>query len=141
VPRVTDKWTTETTPVNTVISIDRGHMDLYQRSRTDNLIINMSFPNNLLSNSTWQRLGLGTSTLVLGLGFLSMVAPTTAGSSLGVTGLTTSEGLAMNVKAMQFLGIRDIVVGGALFWFHRERNQKASGVLQIAWVLVCVTGT
>jgi hypothetical protein len=101
----------------------------------------MSFPNNLLSNSTWQCLSLGTSILVLGLGVLSMVAPSTAGSSLGVTGLNTSEGLAMNVKAMQFLGIRDIAAGGALLWFHRERNQKAMGVLLTSWVLVCVADT
>jgi hypothetical protein len=101
----------------------------------------MSFPNNLLSNSTWRRLGLGTSTLVLGLGVLSMVAPATTGSSLGVTSLSTSEGLAMNIKAMQFPGIRDIAAGGALLWFHRERNQKAMGVLLTSWVLVCVTDT
>jgi hypothetical protein len=70
-----------------------------------------------------------------------MIALSTTGDSLGVTGLTTSEGLAMNVKAMQFLGIRDIAVGAALFWFHRERNQKSAGVVLTAWVLVCVTDT
>lgn len=47
----------------------------------------------------------------------------------------------MNVKAMQFLGIRDISVGAALFGFHREGNQKAMGVVFTAWTLVCVTDT
>lgn len=47
----------------------------------------------------------------------------------------------MNVKAMQFFGIRDIAVGSALFWFHREGNQKAMGVVLTAWTLVCVTDT
>jgi len=70
-----------------------------------------------------------------------MIAPSTAGESLGVTGLVTDEGRAMNVKAMQFLGIRDIAVGAGLLWFHREKNQKAMGVILTAWTLVCVTDT
>jgi hypothetical protein len=47
----------------------------------------------------------------------------------------------MNVKAMQFLGIRDIAAGGALLWFHRERDQKAMRVLLTSWILVCVADT
>lgn len=80
----------------------------------------MPFPKHPLSQSTWQRVGLGTTSLVFGLGALAMIAPSTAGESLGVTGLVTEEGRAMNVKAMQFLGIRDIAVGAGLLWFHRE---------------------
>lgn len=47
----------------------------------------------------------------------------------------------MNVKAMQFLGIRDIAVGAALLWFHREGKQKEMGVVLTSWVLVCVVDT
>lgn len=70
-----------------------------------------------------------------------MIAPSAAGDSLGITGLATEEGRAMNVKAMQFLGIRDIADGAALFWFHRKRDNQAMGVILTAWTLVCVTDT
>ena len=70
-----------------------------------------------------------------------MLAPSAAGESLGITGLTTEEGRAMNVKAMQFLGIRDIAVGAALIWFYQESNSRAMGVILTAWTLVCVTDT
>jgi hypothetical protein len=101
----------------------------------------MTLPNNLLSQSTWQRIGLGTTGLIFGLGVFAMLAPSTAGESLGITKLATEEGRSMNVKAMQFLGIRDIAVGAALLWLYQERNLRAMGVILSAWTLVCVTDT
>lgn len=47
----------------------------------------------------------------------------------------------MNVKAMQLMGIRDVAVAASLFWFHKEGNHNAMGVLLSSWVLVCVTDT
>lgn len=70
-----------------------------------------------------------------------MLAPAAAGESLGITSLTTEEGRATNVKAMQFLGIRDVAAGAALFWFYQERNSRAMGVIFSAWTLVCVVDT
>lgn len=101
----------------------------------------MAFPNHLLSRSTWQRVGMGTSCLVFGLGAWAMIAPPSAADSLGIVGLATEEGRSMNVKAMQFLGIRDVAVAGSLFWFHREKNHRAMGVVLTAWTLVCATDT
>ena len=116
-------------------------MSFLLKSEPREIDINMSFPNYLLSSSTWQRVGLGATSLVFGLGALAIAAPSIAGESLGITGLVTEEGRYMNVKAMQFLGIRDIAVGAALFWFYRERKRKAMGVVLTAWTLVCVTDT
>jgi len=104
-------------------------------------ITRMTFPNHVLSQATWERVGLGTTGLVFGLGAFAMFAPSAAGESLGITGLTTEEGRVMNVKAMQFLGIRDVSVGAALFWFYQERNSRAMGVILSSWILVCVTDT
>jgi len=101
----------------------------------------MTFPNQMLSQATWQRVGLGTTALVFGLGAFAMLARAAARESLGPTGLATEEGRAMNVKAIQFLGIRNIAVGAALFWFHQEKNSRAMGVIFSAWTLVRVTDT
>jgi hypothetical protein len=100
----------------------------------------MSFPNRLLSQSTWGHVGLGFTTVVFGLGALAIVAPTTAADSLGVTPITP-EGKTINEKSMVFLGIRDVAVSGALFWFHRGGQLREMGVLFTAWTLVCVTDT
>ncbi|PIA91583.1 hypothetical protein CB0940_09453 [Cercospora beticola] len=101
----------------------------------------MTFPNHLLSRSTWRNLGLGTAYLILGLGTWPMIAPLSAAQSLGVVGLTTEEGEAMAIKGMRFLGIRDIAVAASLLWFHHESNQRAMGAILTAWILVCVTDT
>lgn len=100
----------------------------------------MAFPNSLLTHPTWRVLGLGLATAVFGLGALAIVAPPTAGESLGLIP-TTQEGRSMTEKAMVFLGIRDVAVAGTLFWFYSERKEKEMGVLTTAWVLVCVTDT
>ncbi|PPJ57985.1 hypothetical protein CBER1_11759 [Cercospora berteroae] len=70
-----------------------------------------------------------------------MLAPISAAEPLGIVGLTTEEGKAMTIKEMQFLGIRDIAVAAGLLWFHREKDQKAMGVILTAYTLVCVTDT
>lgn len=100
----------------------------------------MVFPRDLLSHNTWSHVGLGLTATVFALGALAIVAPETAGSSLGVIP-TTLEGRAVNEKAMVFLGIRDVAVSSALFWFFREGKQKEMGVIMTAWTLVCVTDT
>ena len=101
----------------------------------------MVFPNHLLSHSTWQRVGLGTSLLMFGLGAWALIAPSPAANSLGIEGAATEEGRKLTHKAMQFLGIRDVAVAVSLLWFHQERNSKAMGVLLTSWILVCVTDT
>lgn len=70
-----------------------------------------------------------------------MIAPFSAAQSLGIVGLTTDEGKAMTIRGMQFLGIRDVAVAASLLWLHREKDQKAMGVILTAWTLVCVTDT
>ncbi|WQF90156.1 hypothetical protein CDEST_15170 [Colletotrichum destructivum] len=100
----------------------------------------MAFPNRLLTRSTWHLVGLGLTTTFMGLGALALFAPPTAADSLGVTP-TTSEGRTITEKSMVFLGIRDVAVAVAMFWFHGEGKTKEMGVLTTAWTLVCVTDT
>ncbi|GFF28836.1 hypothetical protein IFM61606_10241 [Aspergillus udagawae] len=100
----------------------------------------MAFPNRLLTHSTWRLIGLGLTTTVFSLGALSIVAPSVAADTLGVTP-TTSEGRSITEKAMVFLGIRDLAVATALFWFYREQKEKEMGVLLTAWTAVCVVDT
>jgi hypothetical protein len=100
----------------------------------------MAFPNRLLTHSTWRLIGLGLTTTVFSLGALSIVVPSVAADTLGVTP-TTSEGRSITEKAMVFLGIRDLAAATALFWFYRERKEKEMGVLLTAWTAVCVVDT
>lgn len=98
----------------------------------------MAFPNRLLSHSTWRHIGLCVTTTIFALGALAILAPAVAAEGLGVIP-NTPEGRTVNEKRMVFLGIRDIAVAAALFWFHREGKEKEMGVLTTAWTLVCVT--
>ncbi|RYN40895.1 hypothetical protein AA0112_g2816 [Alternaria arborescens] len=97
----------------------------------------MSFPNNLLSQSTWRQVGLGLTTMIFSLGTLAIVSPTTASKGLGVVP-TSPEGYEINEKSMVFFGIRDVAAALTLFWFYSERKTKEMGALTMAWVLVCV---
>ncbi|KAL5358827.1 hypothetical protein BJX96DRAFT_51481 [Aspergillus floccosus] len=97
----------------------------------------MAFPNRLFARSTWRLIGLGLTTTVFSLGTLSLVAPSTAADALGVVP-TTAEGHNIAEKAMVFLGIRDIAVAAAMFWFFREGKDKELGALLTAWTAVCV---
>ena len=96
----------------------------------------MAFPNQLLSRPTWQNIGLGTASLLLGLGIWPFIAPISVAASLGIVGLTTEEGKAATIKGMQLFGIRDVAAAASLFWFHRDKNQRAMGVILTAWTLV-----
>ncbi|PSN63255.1 hypothetical protein BS50DRAFT_591431 [Corynespora cassiicola Philippines] len=100
----------------------------------------MAFPNRLLSNPTWQHLGLGLTATFFSLGALAIVSPTAAAESLGVIP-TTPEGHAVNRKEMIFLGIRDVAVAAALLWFYKDGKSREMGVMTTAWTLVCVTDT
>lgn len=100
----------------------------------------MAFPNCLLTRSTWRLVGLGLTTTVFSLGALSIFAPRVAADTLGVAP-TTLEGHNITEKAMVFLGIRDLAVATALFWFYRERKEKEMGVLLAAWTGVCLVDT
>ncbi|KAH8777591.1 hypothetical protein F5883DRAFT_236044 [Diaporthe sp. PMI_573] len=100
----------------------------------------MAFPGALLAPSTWRTVGLGLTTTVFSLGVLSIVAPVTAADSLGVVP-TTPEGYTMAQKATTFLGIRDLAVGGALYWFYYEGKQREMGILLTMWTTVCVVDT
>ena len=100
----------------------------------------MAFPNCLLSRSTWHLVGLGLTTTVFSLGALSIFAPSVAADTLGVMP-TTLEGRSITEKAMIFLGIRDVAVATALFWFYREGKAKEMGILLTAWTIVCVVDT
>ncbi|OJJ07194.1 hypothetical protein ASPVEDRAFT_46552 [Aspergillus versicolor CBS 583.65] len=100
----------------------------------------MAFPNRIFTHSTWHLLGLGLTTTVFSLGAFSLVAPSTAADTLGVVP-TTAEGRHITEKAMVFLGIRDIAVAAAMFWFSREGKDKELGVLLTAWTAVCVVDT
>ncbi|KAE8338043.1 hypothetical protein BDV24DRAFT_166743 [Aspergillus arachidicola] len=100
----------------------------------------MAFPNRIFTHSTWRLIGLGLTTTVFSLGALSIVAPSTAADTLGVVP-TTTEGRNITEKAMVFLGIRDIAVAAAMFWFSREGKDKELGVLLTAWTVVCVVDT
>ncbi|KAL4992957.1 hypothetical protein BDV10DRAFT_180004 [Aspergillus recurvatus] len=100
----------------------------------------MAFPYSISTPSTWRFIGLGLTTSVISLGALALLSPSTAAGSLGVIP-TTSEGRDMTEKAMIFLGIRDIAVGGALFWFYTEEKIKEMGVILTAWTAVCVVDT
>jgi hypothetical protein len=44
-------------------------------------------------------------------------------------------------KAITLLGICDIAVGGALFWFYTKGKIKEIGVILTAWTAVCVVDT
>jgi hypothetical protein len=100
----------------------------------------MSFPNNLLSQSTWRQVGFGYATTVFALGTLALVSPKIAGESLGVFP-TTPEGIETNERSMIFLGIRDVAVASTLFWFYKEGKSAEMGVLLSSWVAVCVVDT
>jgi hypothetical protein len=100
----------------------------------------MAFPNRLFTRSTWRLVGLGLTTTVFSLGALCLVAPSTAAESLGVMP-TTPEGSDITKKAMIFLGIRDLAVAAAMFWFSHEGKDKEMGVLLTAWTAVCVVDT
>lgn len=100
----------------------------------------MAFPNRLFTRSTWRFIGLGLTTIVFSLGSLALISPSVAASSLGVVP-TTPEGREIADKAMVFLGIRDIAVAGALFWFHCEGKGKEMGAILTAWTVVCVVDT
>jgi hypothetical protein len=100
----------------------------------------MAFPRRLLSHSTLRLIGLGLTTTVFSLGALCLFAPSVAADSLGVTP-TSLEGHNITEKAMIFLGIRDLAVGIALFWFYRDRKEKEMGDLLTAWTTVCVVDT
>ncbi|OJJ67717.1 hypothetical protein ASPBRDRAFT_58805 [Aspergillus brasiliensis CBS 101740] len=100
----------------------------------------MAFPNRIFTHSTWRLIGLGLTTSVFSLGVFSIVAPSTAADTLGVVP-TTTEGRNITEKTMVFLGIRDIAVAAAMFWFCREGKDKELGVLLTAWTAVCVVDT
>jgi hypothetical protein len=100
----------------------------------------MAFPNRLFSRSTWRLVGLGLTTTVFSLGTLCVVAPSTAAEALGVIP-TTPEGRDFAEKAMIFVGIRDLAVAAAMFWFSRHGKDKELGVLLTAWTAVCVVDT
>jgi hypothetical protein len=100
----------------------------------------MAFPNHLFTRSTWRFIGLGLTTTVFSLGALALLSPSVAAGSLGVTP-TTPEGRDITEKAMIFLGIRDMAVAGALFWFYSGGKEKEMGVILAAWTAVCVMDT
>jgi hypothetical protein len=100
----------------------------------------MAFPNSLFASSTWRLIGLGLTTTVFSLGALCLAAPSTAAETLGVIP-TTPEGREIANKAMIFLGIRDLAVAAAMFWFSRHGKDKEVGVLLTAWTAVCVVDT
>lgn len=100
----------------------------------------MPFPSSLLTRSTWRLVGLGITTTVFSLGAFCIISPSAAADTLGVVP-TTSEGRSITEKAMVFLGIRDLAVAAALFWFYREGKEKEMGVLLTAWVGVCSVDT
>jgi hypothetical protein len=74
------------------------------------------------------------------LGTLALVAPSTAADTLGVVP-NTAEGRNISDKATVFLGIRDIAVAAAMFWFSRAGKDNELGVLLTAWTAVCVVDT
>ena len=100
----------------------------------------MTTSSPLLSHSTRGRVGLGLSTVFLGLGTLSLFAPNAAADALNVRP-TTPEGQTITKKAMGFLGVRDVAVAGSLLWFYRGNQLKEMGVLMSSWTLVCVVDT
>lgn len=100
----------------------------------------MPFPGSLLTPSTWRLIGLGITTTVFSLGAWAIISPSAAANSLGVVP-TTPEGHSINEKAMIFLGIRDLAVGAALFWFYYEGKDKEIGVLLTTWTGVCLVDT
>lgn len=100
----------------------------------------MAFPNCLLARSTWRLIGLGLSTTLFSLGGLAIFAPSVAADTLGVAP-TTFEGHSVTQKTMVFLGIRDMAIATALFWFYREGKEKEMGVLLTAFTGVCVVDT
>ncbi|CEL03964.1 hypothetical protein ASPCAL05099 [Aspergillus calidoustus] len=100
----------------------------------------MAFPNRLFARSTWRLIGLGLTTTVFSLGALCFVKPSTAAEALGVIP-TTPEGREIANKAMIFLGIRDLAVAAAMFWFSHQGKDKELGGLLTAWTAVCVVDT
>ncbi|KAJ0413508.1 hypothetical protein BJY00DRAFT_58505 [Aspergillus carlsbadensis] len=100
----------------------------------------MTFPTRLFTRATWRLIGLGLATTVFSLGALCLAAPSTAAEALGVIP-TTPEGHDITEKAMIFVGIRDLAVGAAMFWFSYQGKHKEVGVLLAVWTAVCVVDT
>lgn len=74
------------------------------------------------------------------LGAMAIFAPSVAADTLGVAP-TTGEGHAITEKTMVFVGIRDLAIGTALFWFYREGKTKEMGVLLTSFIGVCLVDT
>lgn len=101
----------------------------------------MAFLNSLLAPSTWRLIGLGTTTLLFGLGSWPLVSPFSAADALGIPNPSTKESQDITRKAMMFLGMRDLAAAAMLAWFHRHDQQREMGVLLLAWLPVVVVDT
>lgn len=97
----------------------------------------MSFPNRLLSPSTWRLLGLGMTTAIFSLGAAAILQPLKAADMLGVASTTPERRDAIE-KSIVFLGARDLCIATALFWLHCEGKQREMGILMTSGITIYV---